>query len=51
MFLVDTEAGRIVEDEELKDEIARRKPYGRWLRDAKMYERILADRERSRPRG
>jgi glycosyltransferase involved in cell wall biosynthesis len=25
--------------------------YGRWLRDAKMYERILADRERSRPRG
>ena len=25
--------------------------YGRWLRDAKMYEQILADRERSRPRG
>jgi glycosyltransferase involved in cell wall biosynthesis len=25
--------------------------YGRWLRDAKMYERILADRERSPPRG
>ena len=24
--------------------------YGRWLRDAKMYERILADRERSRSR-
>ena len=24
---------------------------GRWLRDAKMYERILADRERSQPRG
>ena len=25
--------------------------YGRWLRDAKMYERMLADRERSPPRG
>jgi glutamate synthase (NADPH/NADH) large chain len=36
MFLVDTEAGRIVEDEELKDEIARRKPYGRWLRENKI---------------
>jgi glycosyltransferase involved in cell wall biosynthesis len=24
--------------------------YGRWLRDAKMYERILGDRERSQPR-
>jgi glutamate synthase (NADPH) large chain len=36
MFLVDTEAGRIVEDEELKDGIAHRKPYGRWLRENKI---------------
>jgi glutamate synthase (NADPH) large chain len=36
MFLVDTESGRIVEDEELKDEIAHRKPYGRWLRENKI---------------
>jgi glutamate synthase domain-containing protein 2/glutamate synthase domain-containing protein 1 len=36
MFLVDTERGRIVEDEELKDAIARRKPYGRWLRENKI---------------
>jgi glutamate synthase (NADPH/NADH) large chain len=36
MFLVDTEAGRIVEDEELKDEVAHRKPYGRWLRENKI---------------
>jgi glutamate synthase (NADPH) large chain len=36
MFLVDTEAGRIVEDEELKEEISRRKPYGRWLRENKI---------------
>ncbi len=33
MFLVDTEAGRIVADEELKDAIARRQPYGAWLAD------------------
>ena len=36
MFLVDTESGRIVEDEELKDEIAHRKPYGKWLRENKI---------------
>ncbi len=36
MFLVDTEEGRIVEDEELKEDIARRKPYGRWLRENKI---------------
>ncbi|MBX3127141.1 MAG: glutamate synthase large subunit [Polyangiaceae bacterium] len=33
MFLVDTEAGRIVEDDEIKDGLAKRKPYGRWLRE------------------
>jgi glutamate synthase (NADPH/NADH) large chain len=31
MFLVDTEKGRIVDDEEIKDEIANRKPYRAWL--------------------
>ncbi len=33
MFLVDTEQGRIVDDEELKETIAARKPYKQWLRD------------------
>ena len=33
MFLVDTEAGRIVEDEELKQQIATEHPYNEWLRD------------------
>ena len=33
MFLVDTEKGRIVDDDEIKDEMAGRKPYRRWLRD------------------
>jgi glutamate synthase (NADPH/NADH) large chain len=31
MFLVDTDQGRIVEDEELKEAIAGRQPYRQWL--------------------
>ncbi|WP_026918545.1 glutamate synthase large subunit [Gordonia shandongensis] len=31
MFLVDTAAGRIVSDEEIKDRLAAEHPYGRWL--------------------
>ena len=31
IFLVDTEEGRIVEDEEVKETIAKRRPYRRWL--------------------
>ncbi len=31
MFLCDLEAGRIVEDEEIKDRLARRHPYRAWL--------------------
>jgi len=31
MFLVDTEQGRIIEDEELKHEMAGRQPYRAWL--------------------
>lgn len=31
MFLVDIEAGRIVEDEEIKEELANAAPYGEWL--------------------
>ena len=33
MFLVDTEQGRIVPDEEIKSELAVANPYGRWLKD------------------
>ncbi len=33
MFLVDLEQGRIVDDEELKHQIATAKPYGKWLRE------------------
>ena len=31
MFLVDTAAGRIVDDDEIKDALAREHPYGDWL--------------------
>ncbi|MFO8063440.1 MAG: glutamate synthase large subunit [Spirochaetota bacterium] len=31
MFLVDFEEGRIVDDDELKDSIAKKHPYGEWL--------------------
>ena len=33
MFLVDLEQGRIVHDDEIKETIAARQPYGRWIRD------------------
>ena len=46
MFLVDTEKGRIVEDEEIKDEICRKKAYGKWIRENKI---ALADIEASPP--
>jgi glutamate synthase (NADPH/NADH) large chain len=31
MFLVDTAAGRVVDDDEIKDGLAREHPYGEWL--------------------
>ncbi|HLV65313.1 MAG TPA: glutamate synthase large subunit [Polyangiaceae bacterium] len=36
MFLVDLEQGRIVEDEEIKDSICKRRPYGKWIRENKI---------------
>jgi glutamate synthase (NADPH) large chain len=33
IFLVDTKEGRIVSDEELKERIAREKPYGDWVKE------------------
>jgi glutamate synthase (NADPH/NADH) large chain len=33
MFLVDIEAGRIIEDDEIKDSLADAAPYGKWLAD------------------
>ncbi|MDA0265080.1 MAG: glutamate synthase large subunit [Chloroflexi bacterium] len=36
MFLVSLEQGRIIGDEELKHDLATRKPYGQWLKDNKV---------------
>lgn len=33
MFLIDMEQGRIVDDAELKEQIAAEQPYGKWLKD------------------
>ncbi len=33
MFLVDIESGRIIEDDEIKDQLADAAPYGKWLHD------------------
>jgi glutamate synthase domain-containing protein 2/glutamate synthase domain-containing protein 1/glutamate synthase domain-containing protein 3 len=33
LFLVDLDRGRIVEDDEIKHEIATQKPYGRWFQE------------------
>jgi glutamate synthase (NADPH/NADH) large chain len=36
MFLVDTAQGRIVDDDEIKAELAATHPYGRWLEDGQV---------------
>ncbi|OUJ69461.1 glutamate synthase large subunit [Hymenobacter crusticola] len=36
MFLVDTTAGKIITDQEIKTELATRQPYGQWLENYKI---------------
>ena len=43
MFLVDTEEGRIITDNEIKSKIARQKPYRRWLNENRIELRGLFD--------
>ncbi|MBK4346815.1 glutamate synthase large subunit [Lacisediminihabitans changchengi] len=45
MFLVDTEAGRIVEDEEIKRELAESEPWGEWLDGGRINLKDLPERE------
>jgi len=45
MFLVDTSAGRIIEDREIKDELAAAKPYQQWLTDYQITLESLPERE------
>ena len=50
LFLVDLEEGRIVEDEEVKRRVARRKPYGEWYERAVVHIDDLPEREPRAPR-
>ncbi len=50
LFLVDLEEGRIVEDEEVKRRIARRKPYGEWYEQSVVHIADLPEREPRAPR-
>ncbi|MDQ1697986.1 MAG: glutamate synthase large chain, partial [Frankiaceae bacterium] len=45
MFLVDTAAGRIVDDDELKSELAEENPYADWLHAGLMSLETLPERE------
>jgi glutamate synthase (NADPH/NADH) large chain len=45
MFLVDTTLGRILDDDELKDELAAAEPYREWLHGGQVQLGDLADRE------
>ncbi|HEU4806693.1 MAG TPA: glutamate synthase large subunit, partial [Homoserinimonas sp.] len=45
MFLVDTEAGRLVEDEEVKAELAAAQPWGEWLQNGRINLKDLPERE------
>jgi glutamate synthase (NADPH/NADH) large chain len=45
MFLVDTVAGRIVDDQELKSELAAEHPYQEWLHGGRLHLDTLPERE------
>ncbi|HEV7951302.1 MAG TPA: glutamate synthase large subunit, partial [Glaciihabitans sp.] len=45
MFLVDTEAGRLIEDDEIKAELAGSKPWGEWLDSGRINLADLPERE------
>ncbi len=45
MFLVDTTAGRIIEDEEIKAELANARPYAQWLEQERIALAELPERE------
>ncbi|MEO7148268.1 MAG: glutamate synthase large subunit [Terrimesophilobacter sp.] len=45
MFLVDTEAGRLIEDNEIKDSLAAQKPWESWLLKGRINLKDLPERE------
>ncbi len=49
MFLIDTEQGRIIEDEEIKREISRAQPYRQWLNEHLVHLKDLPEAPRIEP--
>jgi glutamate synthase (NADPH/NADH) large chain len=45
MFLVDTAQGRIIEDDEVKAELAAAEPWGQWLDEGRVHLKDLPERE------
>jgi len=45
MFLADTKSGRIIDDDEIKAEIAATNPWGEWLRDNRINLKDIPERE------
>ena len=50
LFMVDVEAGRIVEDDEVKASVAGAKPYGEWLKECTVELEDLPAKEPALPR-
>jgi len=49
MFLVDTAQGRIVSDDEIKEDLSKHEPYGEWLHSGLLDLKTLPDRHRVTP--
>jgi len=45
MFLVDTKAGRIIDDDEIKSDLAASEPWGDWLNEGRINLKDLPERE------
>ncbi|MCP2367653.1 glutamate synthase (NADPH/NADH) large chain [Agromyces flavus] len=45
MFLVDTDAGRLIEDDEIKSDLAASAPWGEWLDEGRIHLADLPERE------
>ncbi len=51
MFLVDFEQGRLIPDEELKHEVASRRPYAQWLRRQRLELKEVVEAWKEQPSG
>ena len=49
MFLIDTAQGRIVPDDEIKEDLSKQEPYGEWLHSGLLDLKTLPDRVRVTP--